>query len=834
MRNSVTQALDSPQSFVGDAGFIGVNMRLDPSMLQPGYVSEARNARFRNGIAESRLGFVKMPWLNKITTGTITISSITRVSQTATATTASNHSLATNSIAVITGAVQAEYNGSFIITVTGPTTFTYTVTGAPATPATGSPVLNTYTIQPWGNVRGIGNFKDPYTNLDFVIIAADGNVYYTVEHNVPQTLGLPSGVSINGDVTFTQAYDHMIMFRGVDKPELELPRISTGFQEIVQTQAGDGTAIIPPAVRGEFFQNRLFIPNTNDQIAVSDFGDYTRYQPVVQELKVNVGSSDSIVNIAKFNDTTIIVFKDRSIYALSNIYGNLSAAVQDQITDQFGLAAAESVAHCGSDLLFLSQMGVMSLRQTEQNKIQSVTLPLSDPIQPLINRINWKYSSGAQAAYWDSKYYLAVPLDDAELIGSEYVATTITQHLGSFLVSPLTVGKMYRYIQGNSTSITHNATTYAYTVDFVATATTATINGIPINEAITASVREVVKGVNNAVLVYDFLNQAWSGYDQADGLTVKKFFVSKYRNTDRLFFVSNTGWIYLYEEDYDDAVPEPYLDVEVADGAVFTYPDLSNLSVNGGTTINAFGFGINDAATNHWGTNTVANARINLYTDTTLGAGYYPGGSPAWTAPLAPNTHVTQITNGVRFYATNGIPPVVSVTGSWSTITTTVVQPVLTTIVTRGYTPDSGVDLSAFDWLVFDAQTWNPDYSVTLLMDGVAEERTVSSSITKSRSRYTVFGRANYDITNANLDHATDYREDYSVLLGTGTNHAASFLLNSSSADISLHQQFREEFKVRQRGRSARVKFVTSKGRLRLTSVKLENRKLQTKAGSKL
>ena len=66
------------------------------------------------------------------------ISSLTRSGSTATATTSGNHNLVTGTRVTISGANQSEYNGTFVITVTGSATFTYSVTGSPATPATGT------------------------------------------------------------------------------------------------------------------------------------------------------------------------------------------------------------------------------------------------------------------------------------------------------------------------------------------------------------------------------------------------------------------------------------------------------------------------------------------------------------------------------------------------------------------------------------------------------------------------------------------------------------------------------------------------------------------------
>ena len=65
------------------------------------------------------------------------MSSITRSGTVATATTPTAHGLSNGTIAVF-GADVAAYNGVKTITVTGATTFTFTVAGSPATPALGT------------------------------------------------------------------------------------------------------------------------------------------------------------------------------------------------------------------------------------------------------------------------------------------------------------------------------------------------------------------------------------------------------------------------------------------------------------------------------------------------------------------------------------------------------------------------------------------------------------------------------------------------------------------------------------------------------------------------
>jgi hypothetical protein len=85
-------------------------------------------------------------WFTVATTTTAqTISTITRGGTgnlTATLTTASPHGLLTNNRVTITGATPAEFNGTYVITKTGASTFTYTMATAPSGNAT---VVGTYT-----------------------------------------------------------------------------------------------------------------------------------------------------------------------------------------------------------------------------------------------------------------------------------------------------------------------------------------------------------------------------------------------------------------------------------------------------------------------------------------------------------------------------------------------------------------------------------------------------------------------------------------------------------------------------------------------------------------
>jgi hypothetical protein len=69
---------------------------------------------------------------------TLAVSSVTRSGNVATVTTSVAHNLITGDKRCLVGAEQWQYNGRNVVTVTGPTTFTYPVYDSPTTPATGT------------------------------------------------------------------------------------------------------------------------------------------------------------------------------------------------------------------------------------------------------------------------------------------------------------------------------------------------------------------------------------------------------------------------------------------------------------------------------------------------------------------------------------------------------------------------------------------------------------------------------------------------------------------------------------------------------------------------
>lgn len=243
-------ALDDNTVRDGDAGFIGFASRLNPVTLQAGMLQDSLNMRLDRGVAQTRKGAKRLAddistadeplTLSFTLAGDKAVTSITRASTTATVT-ATAHGYSTGNIVNIRGAAQSEYNGDFTITVTGTDTFTYTVSGSPATPATGTIlankgplVRNVYS----GGIFAAGVFASQnYENADeYIVLAGPDRAFLwrqgeAIVSKTYPTSGVAEIIDPTDTVSVVQAYDRLYILREAD-------RTVTGWGEKAVTSGG--------------------------------------------------------------------------------------------------------------------------------------------------------------------------------------------------------------------------------------------------------------------------------------------------------------------------------------------------------------------------------------------------------------------------------------------------------------------------------------------------------------------------------------------------------------------------------------------------------------------
>ena len=253
-----------------------------------------------------------------------------------------------------------------------------------------------------------------YTSLTIVDQGAGYLTAPTITLSGGGTLATATATITNGKVTAVTIVNPGINYTAAtvtaSQPSTLVDVTSDSITGTIKKSSASG-ANVPAGREGLYFQNRLLLLYGPDYLAVSDVLDPLHYSPILNEFKLNTGANDAVVALYPFNTTTLIVFKERSILAVENLYGDLSTTRLTEVTREFGCVSQASIASTGSDIVFLSQRGVISLKQTEFGISQSVVLPLSDPIQDVIEEIDQAHWGKSCAAYFNNRYILSVPVE---------------------------------------------------------------------------------------------------------------------------------------------------------------------------------------------------------------------------------------------------------------------------------------------------------------------------------------------------------------------------------------------------------------------------------------
>lgn len=591
-RYSQYGSLDTQVGDEGDVAFLRLNTRLRPDQLQPGDVAGSVNGRMDvDGAWQVRKGVDSFgPTLTANTEALIlsatsviklygstpyAIASATRSTTTVTITTSSNHGFSSSTIVNVYGLTgTVDPNGNRLITVTGNTTFTYTITGATGSETysgTGNARNAVLSETATTGVYGSCLFSDPSTtNTRYVIRATNKEALaVNLSTGASTSIAYPSGVTIGSRVEMLQCFDKVLIFRTGGYPSLEwngsfsgTPAFTTvangtytqpvyfdtagnttitdGVVTVTATShglsAGDKVYVIdrgqseleegdyaytvsevptansfkfyaqvrdmaanlvvvskkvssgkgfihmPSPEFGVYHQRRLWVPythnsgnpgssrNRTDEIIASDILDYNTFDQLQNQYRITAGVADYVVGIEPFAEDNLLVFNRNSIHLIRGVGGALTDTTTQLITTEVGCVARRSILQVGNQVMFLSDNGVYAAAFGDLYNLRGAGVPLSEPINSLIQRINRNYAGNSVAAYFNNRYYLAIPLD-------------------------------------NST-------------------------------------------VNNAILIYNFLNQGWESLDTTgqDGWDIQNLIVGDTGGLSKLYTVSSSGSIHIIDE----------------------------------------------------------------------------------------------------------------------------------------------------------------------------------------------------------------------------------------------------------------------------------------------
>ena len=247
-----------------------------------------------------------------------------------------------------------------------------------------------YNFVQYNQIFGAGIFSDPY-GLEWIAVAVASGVWFARDGEAPKFI--PMVDVINYPVEFVQAFDRLFMYRGPDLPPLFWQGDWSIFWEVFPAPTG-GRATTPNAYTAEFIANRLIVPYGKDHVAVSDIGEYTMYDWIFDDFQINTGQADTLIRVFPWIKNTVLMFKTHSIFAVSNVVGDLTSTTLDQISNNIGLVGQHAVVQVGNDVFFMDCGGVYQIQQIFENSPQVQALPISDGIKPVIDSINWNASDG--------------------------------------------------------------------------------------------------------------------------------------------------------------------------------------------------------------------------------------------------------------------------------------------------------------------------------------------------------------------------------------------------------------------------------------------------------
>lgn len=137
-------------------------------------------------------------------------------------------------------------------------------------------------------------------------------------------------------------------------------------------------------------------------------------------LYIGNGDGDPIVGHIPWQDSNLIVCKKGSTWVVdcNPLYSNAGTSVAafpiKLIHNAIGCVSKNTMVQVGQDIWFLSRNGVMSIQKQLATSNNQISTPISQPIQDIINKINWNYAYKATAEFHNNRYILSIPVSSSE------------------------------------------------------------------------------------------------------------------------------------------------------------------------------------------------------------------------------------------------------------------------------------------------------------------------------------------------------------------------------------------------------------------------------------
>ena len=372
------------------------------------------------------------------------ITSATQSGQTITVNTSTAHGRSVNDYITLTGLgaytndpndcyqVVTESTNSFTVTMATSQTATFNVSGAQVE----------YFLD-FSKVAN-GTYTAPLYLTDTTTVAQDGVVTMDINSH-----GLSAGDDLtiqSGTSPFDLFADQKVRVTGAPTVNqftfnLEVANVSIGQSKTLTVNrplaVGKGYIHQPAAPWGIVHERRLWMPywytsgstpadrEIRDEIVASDIMDFDTIDVIGNQFRPSAGQSDYLVQLTPFTKDSLVVFNRKSIHLMTGISGSLADVSTNVVTTEIGCSARKSVVQVANQIMFLSDQGLYAVEFLDEYNLRGTGTPISETIQPFIDRINQDYVHLSSAVYFDNKYWIALPLDTVAGAGNASKLNTI-------------------------------------------------------------------------------------------------------------------------------------------------------------------------------------------------------------------------------------------------------------------------------------------------------------------------------------------------------------------------------------------------------------------------
>ena len=450
---------NNPYQTEGDLGFVGISSRENPVNVAAGFVQYAQNMRMDRGEARVRAGCLDLTTSELVTGGKKFLTSCLYTSSTG-----------EQSIVLISETALYTYNTTtktissarpYPSQVIGATTFFRSISESDPVDAFQAEnkvyILRGYSrneVKTGTGVSYVGStdiatltFADAhgYSVGDEIIVSVpthpdlSGTFFVTSVTSTTLTYLVDTGTGNKTHTTFSCIKAKApLVFDGVSTVTV-VPQAVDGagtddqYPYIYSPPQTD--ACMPPADFGMYFQGRIVLCVSRDEIAASNYYEPNVFDVSLDQFKINVGDNDYIVGFVPFQEDKFLIFKRNSIYygyipppAITNTTidrGIDNSSFVQTLTNQFGCVARRSITFAGQQVFFLSDRGVYLLNNTLDLKLVGDQKPLSDLISDVIEDINTQYAQNACGLFFNNRYYLSIPLIDSDVTPTTNNATLV-------------------------------------------------------------------------------------------------------------------------------------------------------------------------------------------------------------------------------------------------------------------------------------------------------------------------------------------------------------------------------------------------------------------------